>query len=257
MEFNSLIQYLRDSCFSDDPEIVYDSEYLTLTDSQLEAILRVSGSRLNVNLDALTDAYLYPLMLLSKKEIYHRLAVKESPLYDIESDSGKLKRSSRFDHYYKLIMQINNEFQEYVRNEEANRDISNTTMGNEYSNGEVFIMSRYHSNRNYTHMKRPVVKITSNEIKGNTLELMWKLSSVVRFYEYKVYLGEESIVDVFDNYAINPKAKELHRFNDIKRNAVRIKDLKPDTIYYLAVTVKEQNGLMGYDEITFVIEGEE
>lgn len=257
MEFNSLIQYLRDACFSDNPDIVHDSEYLTLTDSQLEAILKVSGSRLKVTFDALPEEALYPLMLLSKKEIYHRLAVKESPLYDIESDSGKLNRSSRFDHYYKLIMQINNEFQEYVRNEEANRDVSNTTMGNEHSHGEVFIMSRYHSNRNYTHMKRPVVKITSNEIKGNTLELMWKLSSVVRFYEYKVYLGEESIVDIFDDYAISPNAKELYRFNDIKRNAVRIKDLKPNTIYYLAVTVKEQNGLMGYDEISFIIEGDE
>ena len=130
MELTSLIQYLRDACFSDDPDIALDTEYVSLTDKQLEDILRVSVSRLKTSIDNLSEGSLYPLVLLSKREIYYRLAVKESPLYDIESDTGKLKRGSRFDHYYKLIMQINNEFQEWVRNEEANRDVSNTEMGN-------------------------------------------------------------------------------------------------------------------------------
>ena len=257
MELTSLIQYLRDACFSDDPDIVLDSEYVSLTDKQLEDILSVSSSRLKTSVDSLSEATLYPLVLLSKKEIYHRLAVKESPLYDIESDTGKLKRGSRFEHYYKLIMQINNEFQEYVRNEEANRDVSNTEMGNEHSHGDVFIMGRYHSSRNYKHMNRPKVSITHNEVKGNLLELKWKIKSVIRFHDTRIFLCEdEEVIDVFDDYAINPKAKELHRFIDIKRDAVRIKDLKQGVVYYLAVVIREQNTLIGYDEISFILEGD-
>lgn len=257
MELTSLIEYLRNSCFTDDPDIGSDSEYVSLTDKQLEDILRVSSSRLNTRVDALTENSLYPLLLLSKKEIYHRLAVKEAPLYDLESDTGKLKRGSRFDHYYKLIMQINIEFQEWVRNEEANRDISNTEMGNEHSHGDVFLMSRYHSSRNYKHMNRPKVHITHSVVKGNLLELKWKIQSIVRFHDTRIFLCEnEEVIDVFDDYSINPKAKELHRFIDIKRDAIRITELKQGVVYYLAVVVREQNSLVGYEEMSFIIEGD-
>lgn len=55
MELTSLIQYLRDACFSDDPDIALDTEYVSLTDKQLEDILRVSVSRLKTSIDNLSE----------------------------------------------------------------------------------------------------------------------------------------------------------------------------------------------------------
>ena len=44
--------------------------------------------------------------------------------------------------------------------------------------------------------------------------------------------------------------------NDIHRNKLRLNDLKPNTLYHLAVIVQEQNGLKGYDEVNFVTKEE-
>ena len=106
-------------------------------------------------------------------------------------------------------------------------------------------------------MNRPKVAITHSVVKGDLLELKWKIQSVVRYHDTRIFLCEnEEVIDVFDDYAINPKAKELHRFIDIKRDAVRIKDLKQGVVYYLAVVIREQNTLIGYDEMSFIIEGD-
>ena len=65
-----LVAFLRESCLIDDPELAVDSNYLILTDEQLQAILLFANSRVSqgkYTIDSVPEANIYPIMLLSKK----------------------------------------------------------------------------------------------------------------------------------------------------------------------------------------------
>lgn len=66
-------------------------------------------------MEYLPEDAVYPIVLLAKKELYYTLAVKEAPLYDIGADNNNyLKRSQRFDHYMKLIAQVDSEYDDWI-----------------------------------------------------------------------------------------------------------------------------------------------
>ena len=256
MNILELIQFLRDSCQVDNPDITTtDSEYLAFTDSQLESIIKLCSYKARVDINNLDEGNLYLLILLSKKELYHRLAVKEAPLYNLEGETGKLARSDRFEHYYKLIALVEEEYENYKSELELNRDISNTDSYNgEHTQGEVFISSRYGSLRNYNHMTSPKVKLNLDRmVSPEVVELSWKLKSINRFLEYKLYIcEEENVIDPYENNKISDKAVQVLHSYDIHRTKFRLKDLKEGTLYHVAILVYEQNKIMGYDEIQLV-----
>lgn len=257
-----LISFLRESCLIDDPELVVETNYLALTDIQLQEILLYSNSRVSrgkYTLDSIPESYIYPIMLLSKKEIYHRLASKYAPDYTIQGTAGTLNISDRYTHFMGLAKQMEEEYQNYLEETESNRDISNTSSYNsDLANGEVFISSRYNSMRNYRFSAEPKIEVKVDNLYTDKVELSWKIKSINRFNCYKLYFSEEEpIIDVYNNNQISPNARLMKHELNIHNNRTRITGLKPNTTYYMAIIVFEQNGLLGFDEVVFTTKGDE
>lgn len=258
MELESIVSFLRSSCLIDDPELVSDSSYIALTDVELTDILRIVCSRVHkhTNVESMSESKLYPVILLAKKELYHRLAVSSANEYTLGGEAGTLNRSDRFSHFYKLIEAVQKEYEQWVEEETLNTDVSNTTnYGNGYSNGEIFLSSRYYSMRNYNHASKPVVELSIDNLYENSVEISWSIKKLNRFRCIKVFIHDNFIVDKYDKNRVNKEAKLLLNSRDIQNNTLRIANLDSEKLYFLAIILEEQNGLIGYDEVQFVTLG--
>ena len=113
-----LIQFLRISVnVQTSSESVTDPYLLKMTDEQMELFLKVVVTRdfPMYSLDTLPQSAIYPVILLSKKELYFALASVNAPLYDLNADTNNsLKRSQRFEHYMAMIKAVDDEYDQYA-----------------------------------------------------------------------------------------------------------------------------------------------
>lgn len=256
MNMQYLIDYIRQSCLVDSPSLVTDSEYLILEDKDIEVIIQIAMSRLK-SYKPLTDdedELLYPIVLQAKKEIYYRLAFKNAPNFDLSGQAGKLEKSQKFDHYMRLAQSMEEEWYNFIKEQEAQVDVSNTSHFSNLANGEIFIDSRYHSKRNLNFANKPKVTLNVDNVYDNYVEVTWKLKRINRFSNYSIYISNNNIID---NYTNEVNGTKVMSTTDIHKTKLRVKDLNPNTLYHIAVEVTEENGLKGYDEVTFVTKGDE
>lgn len=260
MDLNNLISYIRQSCMIDDPSLVEDSNYLVLKDEDIEIIINIADSRLSAYKSLLNEGkdLLYPLVLQAKREIYSRLAVKYANDIDLKGEAGTLYKEQKFKHYISLINQLDREWSSYIKELEANRDVSNTNLFSNLAQGEVFLSGNYFSRRNREYATKPVVSLKVDNVYGTYAEISWQLKRVNRFSMYNIYINNNTnIIDIYNNNTNEVNGKKIFSTMDIHTNKFRVMGLTPNTIYHLAIVVQEQNGLWGYDEITFVTKGEE
>ena len=247
MTVNQMVQYLRMNV-SIQTGSVQDSDYLAMTDEELILYMNVVLTR-NFpeipSLDYLPTECIYPVILLSKKELYYALATKESPLFDIGADNNNyLKRSQRFDHYMKLIAQVDKEYADYLENGGAG--------GNTLTSFDVLLSDRYATKRNYEKGVIPALIVYVGDVTETTVELSWVVKRLSRFQDYKVYISKSPIVDLFNaSKPIAEDAKEVLVIRNVHQNRCRIEGLVPDTAYYVAVSVTEKSQLTGYAQETF------
>lgn len=245
-DLQTIIDLIRQSCFIDDPTINEDSQYLALEDKDIEIIVKLAQSRVS---SYKTNDPLYPIVLHSKREIYSRLAVKYANDIDLKGSAGTLYKEQKFKHYKELVDQLNEEWDDFLKQEEANTDVSNTSAYSSLSEGQVFLKNNYFSPRSIEYANKPLIAVRVDNVYDTYVELTWQLKRINRFSRYLVYISETPIVDEYSQQ-INGTPK--FTTNDIHRTKLRLRDLKPNTLYHLAVIVQEQNGLKGYDEINFV-----
>ena len=100
---------------------------------------------------------------------------------------------------------------------------------------------------------KPLIGLVVDNVYDTYVEMTWQLKRINRFSKYLVYLSEKPIIDPYTNEI---RGNLMFTTNDIHRNKLRLNDLKPNTLYHLAVIVQEQNGLKGYDEVNFVTKEE-
>jgi hypothetical protein len=250
MELQTIIDLIRQSCFIDDPKITEDSQYLALEDKDIEIIVRLAQSRVS---SYKTEDPLYPIVLHSKREIYSRLAVKYANDIDLKGNAGTLYKEQKFNHYKSLVEQLETEWDNFLKQEEANTDVSNTDLYSGLAQGEVFLKNNYFSLRNVEYANKPLIGLVVDNVYDTYVEMTWQLKRINRFSKYLVYLSEKPIIDPYTNEI---RGNLMFTTNDIHRNKLRLNDLKPNTLYHLAVIVQEQNGLKGYDEVNFVTKEE-
>ena len=121
MVATQLIEFLRTSVGVQDSESTNpDSEFVSMSYEELETLLMVVVTRdfpEVQSLDSLPTEYIYPVVLLAKKELYYVLASKYANKYDLGADNNNyLKRSQMYDHYLKLIEQVDKEYKDYQEN---------------------------------------------------------------------------------------------------------------------------------------------
>ena len=248
MTVDQMVSYLRLNVSIQDPDgTVQDSAYLSMTDEDIVLIMNIVLTR-NFSdvpsLDYLPTEYVYPVILLSKKELFHALAVKEAPLYDLGADNNNyLKRSQRFEHYMKLIAQVDKEYEDYLENGGAG--------ANTLTSFDVLLSDRYATKRNYEKGAIPAPILYVVGVSETFVELQWKVK-LSRFQNYKVYISEAPIVDSFDvNSVISKSAKEVAVIRNVHQTSCRIEGLLPNTDYYVAVMATEKSSLTGIAQESF------
>lgn len=248
MTVDQMVSYLRTNVSIQDPEgTVQDSAYLSMTDEDIILYMNVVLTRNYPgipSLDYLPAEYIYPVILLSKKELYYALATKEAPLFDIGADNNNyLKRSQRFEHYMKLIAQVDKEYADYLENGGAG--------ANTLTSFDVLLSDRYATKRNYEKGAIPALSLYVGSVTETSVEISWK-AKLSRFKEYKVYISESPIVDLFDvSKPISAKAKEVVTIRNVHQTSCRIEGLLPNTDYYVALSATEMSSLTGYKQESF------
>ena len=248
MTVEEMVKYLRMNVSIQDPSITTsDSAYLSMSDDDIKLYITTVMTRNFpeiLSLDYLPPENIYPLMLLSKKELYYTLAIKEAPMYDIGADNNNyLKRSQRFEHYMKLIEQVDKEYQEYLDNGGAG--------ANTLASFDVRLNNRYATKRNYEKGAVPAPLLYIVSISETSVEIEWKVK-VEHFGGYKVYISKQPIVDLFTfpNHIVEG-AKMLREIKNVHQSRCRIEGLEPNTSYYVAVAVAELSTLEGYAQQSF------
>lgn len=247
MTVDQLVQYLRHNVSIQDPEgSAQDSEYLSMTDEDIILYMSVALTRNYPeipSLDYLPTEYVYPIILLSKKELFHALATKEAPLFDIGADNNNyLKRSQRFEHYMKLVAQVDKEYKDYLENGGAG--------GNTLTSFDVLLSDRYATKRNYEKGVTPALTLYIQGVGETFVEIAWKVK-LSRFKEYKVYVSKSPIVDLFNVSEPVVKETEVLTIRNVHQTSCRIEGLEPDADYYVAVSATEMSSLTGYTQELF------
>jgi len=255
----TLVKYLRDSVLVQDPSMEDDPVWLNMSDDDLALVLEVSMHRdfPNQVLSSLANGVVYPLMLVAKKELYYRLAVKSAPKYDLKGDNaGELHRSQRFKHFYALIQQIDEELENYMENgyfsEDGIGDLDDngTTSRNKVYVREALVTSRYYSRRNYGLYEAPAVSVFVDSLDSSRVQLHWKATGTRVFVDYKVYISTSEIYDEY-KHQIDPNATLIFSTSDQRKTACEYVGLNPSTRYHILVAVKEANGIYGYGGVVF------
>lgn len=244
MKVEQLVQFLRNSVSIQDSG-TSDPAYLSMSDEEIALYLNVVLSRDYPQLPSIefvTGEQLFPVILLAKKELYYALAVKNAPLYDIGADNNNyLKRSQRFDHYLKLIAQLDKEFEEYQKNGGGQNTLTSFN---------VTLHNRYYTKYNYENGKPPVIyNFEPLSITHDSVEIGWLFNSE-GFTRYLIFVSKNPIVDEFIlGNKIDPEAKLVANITDVFNNKVRIAELEPETDYYIALVVEDRSFRKSYATI--------
>ena len=248
---------------------IQDPAFLTMTDEDLTMFLKLGMSKVYPSVEDLADlppGSDYPVILVSKKELYLKLAVVSAPLYDLTADNNnQIKRSQRFSHYMALAENAQLEYEDWVENGGGATVDPNTGIQG-VTTYEVLRSKNHYSLRNYEHGLNPVVRVKIGEITTESVSFSWSSFNNDHFGKYLVYVSENPIVDPFrDGSKAEDKildgATLVLSTLDFRNNHKRVEGLKPETEYYIAVFSVERNQLYGYKQVTFqtlpVLTGEE
>lgn len=256
MTVDQIIKYLRLNVQIQDPEdATQDPAYLSMADEDILLYLNVVLTRnfpKVLSLDTLPMEDVYPLILLSKKELYFALATKEAPQYDIGADNNNyLKRSQRFSNYMKMVAQCDAEYTDYLENGGAG--------ANTLTSFDVLISDRYNTVRNYEKGVIPAPSLYIQGVTDTTAELSWTVK-LSRFFAYKVYTSLNPIIDLYQTSKraqIASDATLVVTIKDVHQSLCRLTGLLPSTSYHVAVAAIEMSSLTGYAEQIFTTTGGE
>lgn len=262
MEFSTetLVKYLRDSVLVQAPSTADDPVWLSMSDEDLAIVLEVAKHRdfPNEIMASLSNGVVYPLMLVAKKELYYRLAVKSAPLYDLKGDdAGELKRDQRFKHFMALIQQTEKELENYMENGYfgddgiGDLDEDGKSTRNSVYVREALVSSRYYTRRNYGLLQAPSVGVYVDSLDQTRVQFHWNVSGIYTFLKYNVYISlKDTIYDEY-NHRIDPEAQLLFTTTDQRKRSCEKTELSPNTRYHILVEVCESNGIKGYGGLVF------
>ena len=243
------IHYFRKSVRLDEPRTETDSAF-KFTDEDLWSILEYSAPiHRGLTIDQTEDNEFYMVLLLAKREVYYRLATSSAPFFRIEADNSRIEKNMRFDHYMKLVESVVEEYEKLYEQKYGKDGQFGDTPG---TNGVLTVynakLNRHHYLRRYHQLNELTpVNLRLSTVTRTSVNLDWDRyhsNHGADFKSYEVYVSEDMIYDeyAFDNTPI--KIEPLYVINDVRRTKVRIKDLTPDTAYYVLVKF---NSLIGND----------
>lgn len=254
LSVNEMVTLLRQSVNIQNAEAgegeTIDPAYLAMTDDDIKLFLKLGASRASEanDLEHLEDSEVYPTILLAQIELYTKLAVMKANQVDMGADNNNyLKQSQRFDHYMKLVSQVQAEYENWLENEGQGK----------VQTYDVLLSNRHYTHRNYEKQVTPIVTITIESITSDSVKFSWKMKNTSHFGRYKVYISTEPIIDMFrDGMTYSDKIigepKLIKSTDNIRDVSHSVEGLTPETTYYLAVFSIERNQVFGCSQTMFI-----
>jgi hypothetical protein len=242
MNLVDIIKFLRQSVLVQDIDITPNNpEYLTLSDADFKLLLEVALSKVapTLSIETMNNEFLYPVILLAKKELFHRLALPKAQKFTISVSGGaRLAKEQIFEHYMSLIQDVDQEYKSYL------------AIGIPIKSADLYLSSRYYSERNYNNATKPTIVLMLDTVYSDKVEISWGGLNVGRFSDFLLFLSTSPIVDKYTDGVING-SNLVQTIRDIHVANARVTGLLPNTKYYVAIVIQEKNGLKGFSEITF------
>lgn len=250
LTMEELVQTLRSSVNVQNEESeVIDPAFLVMSDEELILFIKLGVSRAYPKVEDLSElpsGAEYPVILLSKIELYTKLAVMKADKVDMGVDNNNyLKQDQRFQHYMKLVQTAKEQYDTWLDNEGQG----------EVNSFNVLLDRNHHTSRNYELQMKPKVKVHIDNVASDCIEFHWNVSNVSHFALFKVYVSESPIVDMFKEGAfykdkLSDKAHLILSTHDIRNTFKRVSGLSPEVSYHIAVLSVERNQVWGYEEVT-------
>lgn len=217
-----------------------DSVLNAITEEDLEEYLIKVSSTLSINYPKVPKEDEAIIVCLAKKEVYWKMATASAPLYALNLEGLKVDKDVRFDHYLKLIQQVEVEYNQLIN--DPNRV--------KVSVGEVIIDKPYTYKTRTLNYQLPTITPTIDKVAANSMDISLSYEGLqVRDYKKTViYICKEPVWDKYEEI-INPLATKVMTIENPRKCHFRIKDLEPNTHYYLMVQVLLNNELIAYEEI--------
>lgn len=246
MTKTDLVSYLRLNVQIQDKSIDEDTAYLKMTDEEILLYLQIALNRdfPNESLDSLPNDCIYPLILLSKKELFYALAVASAPDYGIGADNNNyLKRDERFKHYMALVKQASDEYEKYLEDGGAG--------GHTLNSYNVTLSERYYTKYNYEYGIAPALSLFLDESTADYVKISWKAQVSSHFDKYEVYVSDSPIVDLSDlDSHISATAIKVAEIADYHQTSIKIftEELHYPTLY-IAVVCTAKNHRKAYAQV--------
>lgn len=246
LEYQSTVEYLRKSLVLKDPKVETDEAY-KFTDDDLWDIVQsvIPSHNPTYTVDNYPENEKYFAVLLAKKEVYYRLAVASAPFYPLKAEGAELRKDYRFEHYMSLIRRVEEEYTLMWAQFDSSRVLS-IENGNV---GDLILRSKHFTSRNYNLASEPIVELEVDIVRDSSVDISWNKfdTSKGMFCNYLIYISENPIYDEYED-AISKEVTKVTTITDIHRTKFRVKDLKPNTRYYVAVVSEDLNKLKGISE---------
>lgn len=243
-----LINYFRASVVLKSPDTETDPAY-KFTDEDLWNILSSKAPAHNskYTIETIPANEMDFVLMLSRKEIYWRLATSTAPFYPLSAEGAELKKNVRFDHYLALIQQLESEYRNSVKQFEE------SIFGalGEVNTYEQVSKNNYFRKSNYDRAIAPSVELKASGITSSSVNLDWTKFNIQSgiFARYDLYVQDTPIVDEYSTQVIQNKKMSVVANTNIHRTKHRVENLEPDKEYYICIVARDANGLFGYSEV--------
>ena len=238
MKREDLVKYIQ---FYLSQENNSDPVVKSITPEDINTVLKRQCTSLNLDYEDLPPTSEGILICLTRKELYWKLATASAPMYELNMDGLKVSKQTRFDHYLKLIQQVEQEYINLIN--DPNRTLVTT--------GEAIIQKPYTMDNYVKSYKIPRIDLEVDNINPDNIELSFDFGHV----DPKDYLGTElyihtsPIVDKYDNNRVAKEAKLVLSSNNIRQVCHRVKGITPQSqTYYVMLLVKLRHGFKTYCE---------
>lgn len=245
-----LINSVRRAVALQTPEVENDPAY-TFSDEDIYDIIKlcIPNHNIDYTVENFPPNQYYMLLMLVREEMYWILATSSAKFYPLEAEGASLRKDYRFKHYSQLIKLLESKYASAY----AKFQLENPTQIKE---GTLIVDNKHYSKRQMDIQQLPEVTIELADVTANKVDFMWdKFNSVGGIFDhYEVYFSTSLIYDEFEGTI---KGNKVASITNIRANKLRVKDLKPNTHYYILVKSLDVNGLYCLGQTDFTTKEEE